>query len=265
MVDDRPEDNWTAAPDSGRPRRAPPTIDLEASEVSSETAEPAGAEARAESGTTPPRPSAAGAGSGVAARFCADFALGHRAGLRRGRRRAGDRRRPGCWAGRRFSRPRRPRRRSMPPPSMISPRASPALESKASKPAATRPIPPPPRAIEALEKSLAALRGELAAAARAIGKARGRRQRRQIGAARRPRRRRICPRSTTRIAQIERATRAQSAEIAQDASRQASRPTMCRCAASWRRRCSMSRSGIGDPYPAALAAAKSLAPDAATR
>src|SRR3984893_2285639 len=36
MVDDRPEDN-DPAPDSGRAKRAPPTIDLEASEVTSET------------------------------------------------------------------------------------------------------------------------------------------------------------------------------------------------------------------------------------
>src|SRR6266852_7676985 len=36
MVDDNPEDT-TLSPDSGRAKRAPPTIDLEASEVSGET------------------------------------------------------------------------------------------------------------------------------------------------------------------------------------------------------------------------------------
>src|SRR6476620_7044249 len=36
MVDDRPEDTGSL-PDSGRPKREPPTIDLEATEVSSET------------------------------------------------------------------------------------------------------------------------------------------------------------------------------------------------------------------------------------
>src|SRR6266436_7293112 len=36
MVDDNPEDT-TPSPDSGRAKRAPPTIDLEASEVSGET------------------------------------------------------------------------------------------------------------------------------------------------------------------------------------------------------------------------------------
>jgi len=43
MVDDRPEDTGSP-PDSGRPRRTPPTIDLKATEVSSET-QPAAADA----------------------------------------------------------------------------------------------------------------------------------------------------------------------------------------------------------------------------
>src|SRR5205807_5273588 len=46
MVDDRPEDNGPLA-DSSRPKREPPTIDLKATEVSSETAK-ADAGARAE-------------------------------------------------------------------------------------------------------------------------------------------------------------------------------------------------------------------------
>src|SRR6266550_7772011 len=36
MIDDRPEDTGPA-PDSGRAKRAPPTIDLEATEISGET------------------------------------------------------------------------------------------------------------------------------------------------------------------------------------------------------------------------------------
>ena len=36
MVDDRPEDT-EPSPDSGRAKRAPPTIDLEATEVTGET------------------------------------------------------------------------------------------------------------------------------------------------------------------------------------------------------------------------------------
>ena len=41
MIDDRPEDTGPA-PDSGRAKRAPPTIDLEASEISGETRSAAG-------------------------------------------------------------------------------------------------------------------------------------------------------------------------------------------------------------------------------
>src|SRR5512136_1621137 len=41
MVDDRPEDTQLP-PDSGRARRAPPTIDLEATEVTGETRNPGG-------------------------------------------------------------------------------------------------------------------------------------------------------------------------------------------------------------------------------
>jgi hypothetical protein len=46
MVDDRPEDTGSL-PDSGRPKREPPTIDLEATEVSSETKGAAGASSEA--------------------------------------------------------------------------------------------------------------------------------------------------------------------------------------------------------------------------
>src|SRR5258708_36543777 len=55
MVDDRPEDSGPS-PDSGRPKREPPTIDLEASEVTSETQNP-GSDAPPE--PTPEEPSAA--------------------------------------------------------------------------------------------------------------------------------------------------------------------------------------------------------------
>jgi hypothetical protein len=46
MVDDRPEDTGSL-PDSSRPKREPPTIDLEATEVSSETKSAAGASSEA--------------------------------------------------------------------------------------------------------------------------------------------------------------------------------------------------------------------------
>ena len=96
MVDDRPEDTGSL-PDSGRPKREPPTIDLEATEVSSETPK-----AAARRSVSPSRLRANARGSGRAGRggrspapsaSRPDLALDRRAGLRRGRRRAGDRRR----------------------------------------------------------------------------------------------------------------------------------------------------------------------------
>src|SRR4051812_4461125 len=62
MVDDRPEDTGSP-PDSGRPKREPPTIDLEATEVSSETKSAAEASSGAASEPSPepphePRPEA---------------------------------------------------------------------------------------------------------------------------------------------------------------------------------------------------------------
>jgi hypothetical protein len=53
MVDDRPEDT-EPVPDQGRAKRAPPTIDLEASEVTGET-QNAGAQAQAETQAQPER------------------------------------------------------------------------------------------------------------------------------------------------------------------------------------------------------------------
>ena len=50
MVEDRPE-TIEPTPDSGRARRAPPTIDLDASEVTGET--------RNAGGEAPPEPAAA--------------------------------------------------------------------------------------------------------------------------------------------------------------------------------------------------------------
>ena len=87
MVDDRPEEHWIAAR-SERPKRAPPTIDLEATEVSSATAAVRARDA----------PMRACARSSLRRRRSpsrrrAGFALDRCAGLRRGCGCAGDRRR----------------------------------------------------------------------------------------------------------------------------------------------------------------------------
>ena len=153
MVDDRPEDTGPA-PDPGRAKRAPPTIDLEATEVSGDTQECRRRRAGAEPEPSAPRPPAA-----------RDF------------RRHRSRRSPAPvaaalvigvawfagWPARRSAGAAPPRRRSMPPRSTISPRASPASSPRSASPPPPAPDPAAAARVEALEKSLAALRGELAA------------------------------------------------------------------------------------------------------
>ena len=87
MVEDRPEE-IEPSPDSGRAKRAPPTIDLEATEISGETQN---AQVR-RAGAAP------AADSAQAGRFHRLHCRGHGCG----RCRAGDRRRSGCWDGPRF-------------------------------------------------------------------------------------------------------------------------------------------------------------------
>src|ERR1700737_2224635 len=146
MVDDRPEDT-EPSPDPGRARRAPPTIDLEASEVSGETRN-AGTDAEPE--RIPEHPSApispwviAAVSGAVAASLviCVAWMLG--------------------WPA--------------VPATPAAPQVSAAavddlaarladVESRTAKPAASAPDPAAAAPGEALEKSLAALRGELATA-----------------------------------------------------------------------------------------------------
>ena len=138
MVDDRPE-NTGSPPDSERPKRAPPTIDLTATEVTTEAA-PASDAA--------PSEAAAEATTGIAGRAaaCTGVAMGRGAGLRRGCGRARDRRRLDAGLARRSSRLRRRRRSSMRPRSTTSPRASPAWRPKPASPSRLWPIRRPPRA-----------------------------------------------------------------------------------------------------------------------
>jgi hypothetical protein len=131
------------------------------------------------------------------------------------------------------------------------------MESKASKPAVSAPDLAAAARVEALEKSLAALRGELAGL---------RAQSEKLAAAvndvkAMPRESAASPDLAAvneRIAQIERATRAQSAEIAQEGAKPADDVPLRRVVAAALLDVLVR---IGDPYPAALAAAKSLAPN----
>src|SRR5260370_33670997 len=145
MVEDRPDES-EPAPDSGRAQRAPPTIDLEATEISGE---PQTAGAGAEPKRSLPWPSRAATSSAVVAAVsgvgAAALVIGVAWFL--------------GWPG------------EVPPPT-AAPKANAAIdalasrvagiEAKLAKPPASAPDPGVASRIEALEKSYASLRGELA-------------------------------------------------------------------------------------------------------
>jgi hypothetical protein len=245
MADDSPEDT-RPSPDSGRAKRAPPTIDLDASEVSGETRN-AGEEVQPESAQpepTSPEPSPAispwviAAVSGAVAAslvICVGWLLGWPAVL------------PA----------------TSPPPfnaavvDDLAARVA-GLEAKIGKPVAPAPDPAMAGRIEALEKSLASLRGDLSGL---------RAQSEKLAAAVNDVKS-TPPESAAavdlsaineRIAQLERATRAQASEIAQESAKPADDVPLRRVVAASVLDVSVRQ---GEPYAAALAAAKSLAENA---
>ena len=240
MVDDSPEDT-APSQDSGRAKRAPPTIDLEASEVSGETRNAGGGAQPERISDQPPTAAIsawviAAVSGAVAASLviCVGWILGWPAVL------------PTTSAG---------------PPlnaAVIDDLAArvASIESKTSKPAA--PDPAVVGRLEALEKSLASLRGEFANA---------RTQSEKLTAAvndlkSTPRESSLPPDLSAineRLAQIERATRAQTAEIAQESARPADDVPLRRVVAASMLDVSVRQA---EPYVAALAAAKSLAENA---
>jgi hypothetical protein len=243
MVDDRPEDTGPSS-DTGRAKREPPTIDLEATEVSTD-AQNAAPAAGAEPESSSPRPAAA---RGSAAAIGALSGAGAAALVLGAAWFAG-------WP-------------AMTAPTVPAPQVSAAtiddlaarlasVEVRASKPVAATSDPAAAARADALEKSLATLRSDLATQraqsdklASAINDAKS------------------TPRETTplpdlsaineRIAQIERAVRAQSAEITKESGKPADDVPLRRIVAA-----SLLDVLVrtGDPYPAAIAAAKALAPN----
>jgi hypothetical protein len=242
MVDDRPEDN-EPSPDSGRAKRPPPTIDLEATEISGESRNPA-ADAQPEGGSEMPAATAisawviAAVSGAVAASLaiCVAWILG--------------------W----------PAVPATPAAPQVNAAAIDGLaarvagvESRVAKPAASAPDPAVNSRIEALEKSFAALRGEFAAV---------RAQSEKLAAAvndvkSTPRESSSAPVDLAaineRIAQLERAIRAQVSEVAQESAKPADDMPLRRLVAAALLDVSVRH---GDSYTAALAAAKSLADNA---
>jgi hypothetical protein len=241
MVDDNPEDT-TPSPDSGRAKRAPPTIDLEASEISGETRD-AGEHAQPERSSREPAapisPWVIAALSGAVAAslvICVGWLLGWPAVL--------------------------PATSSSPPFNAaviddLGARVA-SIEAKISKPAAPAPDPAMVGRVEALEKSLASLRGDLSGL---------RTQSEKLTAAVndvKSTSRESAPSVDVsaineRIAQVERATRAQVSEIAQESAKPADDVPLRRIVAASVLDVSVRQ---GEPYVAALAAAKSLAENA---
>jgi hypothetical protein len=244
MVEDMPEDEGPA-PDSGRAKRAPPTIDLEASEVSGETRK-VGDDAQPERSSEEPssrEPPAAAISAWLIAVVSGAVAAALVIGV-------------GWMLG-------WPAVPATPAASEINAavigdlgaRVA-AVESRTSKPATSAPDPASAACIEALEKSIASLRGEVAGA---------RAQSEKLAAALNDVK--ATPRDSSapldltdinaRIAGLESATRAQSAEAVQQNAKPADDVPLRRVVASALLDVLVR---IGEPYSAALAAAKSLAP-----
>jgi hypothetical protein len=249
MVDDSPEDTGSSA-ESGRPKRAGPTIDLEATEVSGDVRNAAtGAEAE----PAPERPPASAMFPVIAAAFAGAGTAAAVLGV--------------AWfLGWNAASP-------LPAPPAdttaidgLAARIA-SVESKTNAPPPPAPAPVPDAAaaarIETLEKSSASLRTELAAA---------RAQSEKLAAL--VNEMKSAPRESPpppdlsaineRLAQLEGTTRAQGSEIAQD--KQAKENAKPADDMPLRRVVAASLLDIsvrqGDPYVAALAAAKALSQDA---
>jgi hypothetical protein len=249
MVEDMPEDEGPAL-DSGRAKRAPPTIDLEASEVSGETRK-AGDDAQPErvsgesssQASSSRRPSAAPVSAWVIAAVSGAVAAALVIGV--------------GWMLEWPAVPATPAATEINSAVIDDLGARLAtVESKANKPATSTPDPASAARIETLEKSIASLRGEVAGA---------RAQSEKLAAALNDVK--ATPRDSSvpldladinaRIAGLERAARAQSAETAQENAKPADDVPLRRIVASALLDVLVR---IGEPYSAALAAAKSLAP-----
>jgi hypothetical protein len=268
MVDDRPE-NQESLPESERPKREPPTIDLEASEVTSETAKATAAasaeaapEAAAETPAAEPVSQPVPASAPVSPWIVAPVSGAVAAALVIG---------VGWMLGWPAIQP-----AATPPAPQLNAAAIDeltgriaGLETKIGKPVAPVADPASLARMETLEKSLTALRGELATT-----RAQSEKLASAINEVKSVPRADGAPASdlsgiNEQIAKIENAVRAQAAEIALQASKIANaRPADAKPADDLALRRVVAAALLdvlvrtGDPYLAALSAAKSLAPNA---
>ena len=210
MDEDRPEDT-PLSPDSGRAKRAPPTIDLEASEVSGGkgTSEDTRAGASAAPQPKPSSPSSSAAISAMvtsAVTGAVTAALVIAAAWYVG------------WPGETASQMAAPPANAAAIDALTSRVAD--IESRSARPASTMPDPAATARVEALEKSMASLRAEIAGA-----RAQSEKLAAEVNAVKSAPREAAAPPDlraiNERLSQIERATRAESAEIAQQSNKPA--------------------------------------------
>jgi hypothetical protein len=255
MDEDRPEDT-SPSPDSGRPKRPPPTIDLDASEISGETqGASAGARPRRSFGwlfAWPfPRPfpfpwpsaaamsatlTAAVAGAVTAALVIAvAWAVG--------------------WPGETAPPVASPQANASAMDTLASRVAD--IEAKSVKPSAAANDPALASRLEVLEKSLASLRGEIAGA-----RAQSEKLAADLNAVKSTPRQDASPPDLAaideRLSQVERATRTESTEIAQQGNKPVDDTALRRLVVASMLDVSVRQ---GEPFVAQLAAAKSLAPN----
>ncbi|WP_213775626.1 hypothetical protein [Bradyrhizobium sp. dw_78] len=249
MADDRPDDT-AASPDSGRAKRAPPTIDLEATEVSDKPAGPAGnaptgpkpGDSAPKSGPQQPEfgesgPKGASAAASISPWVVAPVSGAVAAALVIG---------VGWMLGWPAVQPASTETSS----AALTARVA-SLESRVNKP-----LTPDP-AVAALEKSVASLREELSAVRaqsdRLAGDANGATPGSGDAAATAD-----LSAINGRLDQLERATRDASAAAAQQSARPLDDTSLRRVVVASLLDISVRQ---GDPFTAALDAAKSLAPD----
>ena len=246
MAEDRPEE-VESPPEPGRARRAPPTIDLEATEISDETKpsaaageagpapEPKPAPPKDQRGKISPNVMSAVSGAVAAALVIAAARLMG-------------------WPG----------EAAAPPAPAVSQAVIDGIaarlasvESKTSQPASVAPDPAAAARVEALEKSVTSLRDDVAGLRTQSEKLASDVKDSKSA----PRDAAAAPDLAAineRITGLERATRAQGTEIAQESAKPADDVALRRVVAASLLDVLVR---IGDPYPAALTAAKSLAPN----
>ena len=250
MAEDRPED-LELPPDAGRAKRPPPTIDLEATEISGETRNAhadaeagadAGAGAAAEPGPSAQRPPVMSSAVVSAVSGACAAALVIAIAWRMG------------WPG----------QAAAPPAPAVSQAVIDGIaarlakvEDKANQPASPASDPAAAERVEALQKSVASLSADVASLRAQSEKLAA--DLNNVKSA--PRDAAAAPDLSAineRIAALERADRAQSTEIAQENAKPVDDVALRRIVAAALLDVLVR---TGEPYPAALSAAKSLAPN----